>query len=112
MVLNATVNNISVISWRSVLLVEKTTDLSQATFTNKQETKGVIGHFAFLRIFFFYVDYTFFLYNTVYSQSFQQINFGHGLYASIYKKNIYALQIAIFLFIQNVHALQRSAATI
>jgi hypothetical protein len=34
MVLNATFNNISVISWRSVLLVgkpEKTTDLSQVT---------------------------------------------------------------------------------
>ena len=30
-VLNATFNNISVISWRSVLLVEKTTDLSQVT---------------------------------------------------------------------------------
>jgi hypothetical protein len=28
MVLNATFNNISVISWRSVLLVEETTDLS------------------------------------------------------------------------------------
>ena len=28
-VFNATFNNISVISWRSVLLVEKTTDLSQ-----------------------------------------------------------------------------------
>jgi hypothetical protein len=31
MVLNATFNNISVISWWSVLLVEKTTDLSQVT---------------------------------------------------------------------------------
>ena len=31
MVLNATFNNISVISWRSVLLVEKTNDLSQVT---------------------------------------------------------------------------------
>ena len=31
MVFNATFNNISVISWRSVLLVEKTTDLSQDT---------------------------------------------------------------------------------
>ena len=31
MVLNATFNNISVISWRSVLLVEKTTDMSQVT---------------------------------------------------------------------------------
>jgi len=31
MVLNVTFNNISVISWRSVLLVEKTTDLSQVT---------------------------------------------------------------------------------
>ena len=31
MVLNATFNNISVISWQSVLLVEKTTDLSQVT---------------------------------------------------------------------------------
>jgi hypothetical protein len=31
MVFNATFNNISVISWRSVLLVEKTTDLSQVT---------------------------------------------------------------------------------
>jgi hypothetical protein len=31
LVLNATFNNISVISWRSVLLVEKTTDLSQVT---------------------------------------------------------------------------------
>ena len=30
-VLNATFNNISVLSWRSVLLVEKTTDLSQVT---------------------------------------------------------------------------------
>jgi hypothetical protein len=29
MVFNATFNNISVISWRSVLLMEKTTDLSQ-----------------------------------------------------------------------------------
>jgi hypothetical protein len=31
MVFNATFNNISVISWRSVLLVEKTTDLPQVT---------------------------------------------------------------------------------
>ena len=31
MVFNATFNNISVISWRSVLLVEKTTDLAQIT---------------------------------------------------------------------------------
>ena len=31
MVFNATFNNISVISWRSVLLVEQTTDLSQVT---------------------------------------------------------------------------------
>ena len=31
MVFNATFNNISVISWRSVLLVEKTTDMSQVT---------------------------------------------------------------------------------
>ena len=31
MVFNATFNNISVISWRSVLLVEKTTDLLQVT---------------------------------------------------------------------------------
>ena len=31
MVFNATVNNISVISWQSVLLVEKITDLSQVT---------------------------------------------------------------------------------
>jgi hypothetical protein len=31
MVFNATLNNISVISWWSVLLVEKTTDLSQVT---------------------------------------------------------------------------------
>jgi hypothetical protein len=31
MVFNATFNNISVISWRSVLLVEKTTDLTQVT---------------------------------------------------------------------------------
>jgi hypothetical protein len=31
MVFNATFNNISVISWRSVLLMEKTTDLSQVT---------------------------------------------------------------------------------
>jgi hypothetical protein len=31
MVFNATFNNISVISWWSVLLVEKTTDLSQVT---------------------------------------------------------------------------------
>ena len=31
LVFNATFNDISVISWRSVLLVEKTTDLSQAT---------------------------------------------------------------------------------
>ena len=31
MVANATLNNISVISWRSALLVEKTTDLSQVT---------------------------------------------------------------------------------
>ena len=29
--LNATYNNVSVISWQSVLLVEKTTDLSQVT---------------------------------------------------------------------------------
>ena len=28
---NATFNNISVISWRSVLVVEETTDLSQVT---------------------------------------------------------------------------------
>jgi hypothetical protein len=31
MVFNATINNISVIKWWSVLLVEKTTDLSQVT---------------------------------------------------------------------------------
>jgi hypothetical protein len=31
MVFNATFNNISVISWRSVLLVEETTDLPQVT---------------------------------------------------------------------------------
>jgi hypothetical protein len=31
MVFNATFNSISVISWRSVLLVEETTDLSQVT---------------------------------------------------------------------------------
>jgi hypothetical protein len=31
MVFNATFNNISVISWQSVLLVEETTDLSQVT---------------------------------------------------------------------------------
>jgi hypothetical protein len=31
MVFNATFNNISVISWWSVLLVEETTDLSQVT---------------------------------------------------------------------------------
>jgi len=31
MVFNATFNNISVISWRSVLLVEETTDLLQVT---------------------------------------------------------------------------------
>ena len=31
MVFNTTFNNISVISWRSVLLVEETTDLSQVT---------------------------------------------------------------------------------
>jgi cytochrome b561 len=31
MVFNATFNNISVISWRSVLLVEETTNLSQVT---------------------------------------------------------------------------------
>jgi hypothetical protein len=31
MVLNATFNNISVISWRSVVLAEKTTNLSQVT---------------------------------------------------------------------------------
>jgi hypothetical protein len=31
MVFNATFNNISVISWRSVLVVENTTDLSQVT---------------------------------------------------------------------------------
>jgi hypothetical protein len=31
MVFNDTFNNISVISWRSVLLVEETTDLSQVT---------------------------------------------------------------------------------
>ena len=30
-VFNATFNNVSVLSWRSVLLVEKTTDLSQVT---------------------------------------------------------------------------------
>jgi hypothetical protein len=29
---NATFNNISVISWQSVLLVEKTTDLPQVTY--------------------------------------------------------------------------------
>jgi hypothetical protein len=33
MVFNATFNNISVISWRSFLLVEKTTDLSEVTDT-------------------------------------------------------------------------------
>jgi hypothetical protein len=31
MVFNATFNNISVLSWRSVLLVEETTDLPQVT---------------------------------------------------------------------------------
>jgi hypothetical protein len=31
LVFNATFNNISVISWRSVLLVEETTDLPQVT---------------------------------------------------------------------------------
>ena len=31
MVFNATVNNISVISWQSILLVEETTDLPQVT---------------------------------------------------------------------------------
>jgi len=31
MMFNATCNNISVISWRSLLLVEKTTDLPQVT---------------------------------------------------------------------------------
>jgi len=31
MIFNATFNNISVISWRSVLLVEETTDMSQVT---------------------------------------------------------------------------------
>jgi hypothetical protein len=31
MVFNATFNNISVISWRSVLLVEETTELPQVT---------------------------------------------------------------------------------
>jgi len=31
MVLNATFNNISVISWRSVLMVDETTDLTQVT---------------------------------------------------------------------------------
>jgi len=31
MVFNTTFNNISVISWQSVLLVEKTTNLSQVT---------------------------------------------------------------------------------
>ena len=31
MVLNATFNNISVISWRSILFLEKTTDLSSVT---------------------------------------------------------------------------------
>ena len=31
MVFNATINDISVISWRSVLLVEETTNLSQVT---------------------------------------------------------------------------------
>ena len=31
LVLNATFNNISVISWRSVLLVEKNTNMSQVT---------------------------------------------------------------------------------
>ena len=31
MVFNTTFNNISVISWRSFLFVEKTTDLSQVT---------------------------------------------------------------------------------
>jgi hypothetical protein len=33
MVFNATCNNISVISWRSVLLVEETADLSQITIS-------------------------------------------------------------------------------
>jgi hypothetical protein len=32
MVFNTTLNNISVILWRSVLLAEKTTDLSQVTY--------------------------------------------------------------------------------
>ena len=31
MLFNATFNNISVISWRSVLLVEETTDMSQVS---------------------------------------------------------------------------------
>ena len=34
MVFNATFNNISVISWRSVLLVKETTDLPQVTDNN------------------------------------------------------------------------------
>jgi hypothetical protein len=36
MVLNTTFNNISVISWWSVLLVEKTTDLLQVTDKQKK----------------------------------------------------------------------------
>ena len=42
MVFNATFNNISVISWRSVLLVEKTTDLPQVTDKRHILGKGCI----------------------------------------------------------------------
>jgi len=35
---NATFNNISIISWRSILLVKKTTDLSQVA--DKRKLKG------------------------------------------------------------------------
>jgi hypothetical protein len=43
MVFNATFNNISVISWRSVLLVEKTPDLSQV--------KGKLDHIMLYRVY-------------------------------------------------------------
>ena len=58
MVFNATFNNISVISWRSILLVEKTMDLSQVTdklnvYTNTTKTQAEHDIHIFKRISFF-----------------------------------------------------------
>ena len=46
MVFNATFNNISVISWQSVLLVEKTTNLPQVTKVNQKVVSSTPLHFS------------------------------------------------------------------